>query len=236
MPRRLITSEIFRNEKFGNLDDTGRVFFIGCFSNADDDGRLKASPKYLKALLFPYDNDKTPEFIQEIRDHCHQLGLIHVYSLNGADYLYCIGWEEHQVIRKDRHRPSVLPAPNAMMPTISQPTDRQVSDMCQTNDSPNLIQSNLIQSNKIKDLYNNNIGTIFKTFEENFGQRITENTREALGDFVDTYGWEKVLIAMNKAIKHNKRNLAYVEGILKGGTSKRNPRALPKEYTKPEDL
>ncbi len=40
MPRRLITSEIFLNEKFGQLCDGGRIFFIGCFSNADDEGRL----------------------------------------------------------------------------------------------------------------------------------------------------------------------------------------------------
>ena len=148
MPRRLITSEIFRNEKFGNLDDASRLFFIGCFSNADDDGRLKASPKYLKALLFPYDNDKTPEDMLAMRGMCHKLGLINVYSTNGAEYLYCIGWDEHQVIRKDRHRPSKLPDPDTLMTTTRQPDDNQMTDKSLPTGSPNPIQSNPIQSNK----------------------------------------------------------------------------------------
>lgn len=151
MPRRLITSEICRNEKFGSLTDAGRVFFIGCFANADDDGRLKASPKYLKALIFPYDNDKNPDDVKEYRDKCNELGLIYVYNQNGSEYLYCIGWDEHQVIRKDRYRPSCLPAPNLLLPTIPQPSDNHKSTISQPFDNPNPIQSNIIQSNIIDD-------------------------------------------------------------------------------------
>jgi len=221
MPRRLITSAIFLNEKFGNLEDAGRLLFIGCFANADDDGRLKASPKYLKALIFPYDNDKTPEIIEGLRDKCCDLGLIYVYNCNGSEYLYCIGWDEHQVIRKDRYQPSKLPPPNTLMSTTAQPDDNQVSTTAQPDDNPNPIQSNPIQSiNK-----NNIIGQIFKTFDDNI-QRITENTREVLNDYIETYGEDEVLTALNKAIKQNKRSLAYVEGILKGGkngTHKQKP-------------
>ena len=57
-------------------------------------------------------------------------------------------------------------------------------------------------------------GLIFKTFDENF-QRITETTKEQLSDLIEQYKADAVIIAMNKAIKQNKRRLAYVEGILK---------------------
>jgi len=207
MPRRLITSEIFRNEKFGSLDDSGRVFFIGCFSNADDDGRLKASPKYLKALLFPYDNDKTPEYIQELRDICHQLGLIHVYSQNGSEYLYCIGWEEHQVIRKDRRRPSVLPPPNTLTPTTRQPDDNQVSTTCPTTDSPNLIQSNLIKGDdkKLSSPIGENVKVVFGELDKIRGYRPPKRKAEAASiiRMLKTYTSEQI-ISSYKFLKQDK--------------------------------
>ena len=55
MARRMIDSKLWFNEKVAALPDAGRLLFIGIFSNADDDGRLGASPKYLKATIFPYD-------------------------------------------------------------------------------------------------------------------------------------------------------------------------------------
>jgi len=37
----MITPEIWFNEKVASLPDAGRLLFIGIFSNADDDGRIK---------------------------------------------------------------------------------------------------------------------------------------------------------------------------------------------------
>ncbi len=111
MPRRLIESEIFVNEKVGNLTVHGRLLFIGIVVNADDDGRLKASPKYLKALIYPYDNDVTAEMVKEWRDKCHDLKLLSIYSQNGTEYLYLPTWLEHQQIRTDRYKPSQIPPP-----------------------------------------------------------------------------------------------------------------------------
>lgn len=128
MPRRLITSQIWLNERVAQLPDPGRLLFIGIFSNADDDGRLKASPAYLKALIFPYD-DKTKDNIQEWRDLCVKLGLIRVYNLNGIEYLDIPSWLEHQLIRKDRYKPSTLPSfPDGSQPAPTcQPTDNQLT-------------------------------------------------------------------------------------------------------------
>lgn len=126
MPRRMIDSKIWFNEKVASLPDGGRLLFIGIFSNADDDGRLKASPKFLKATIFPYDADKSMEQIKDLRDQCSSLGLIRVYNKNGREYLDLPGWREHQNIRKDRYTPSQLPsldeADNQMTPT-AQPND-----------------------------------------------------------------------------------------------------------------
>lgn len=150
MPRRMIDPGIWRNERVGNLPDAGRLLFIGIFSNADDDGRLKGSPRFLKATIFPYDNNKTDDQIRELRDKCEQLGLIRVYSKNGQEYLDLPGWGEHQRIRRDRHNPSKLPSyddignqlvakhppSDNQMTTIGQPSSNHPA----TNGDPSSVQ------------------------------------------------------------------------------------------------
>jgi len=83
---------------------------------------------------------------------------------------------------------------------------------------------------------NNKTGIIYKLYDENF-RRITETTRETLNDYIDNYGDDNVVVALSKAIKQGKCNLAYVEGILKGGTNRKSSRAIPKheDYKEPED-
>ncbi|MFW6116526.1 MAG: hypothetical protein ACOC6F_02255 [bacterium] len=134
MPRRMISPEIWRNEKVASLPDAGRLLFIGMFSNADDDGRLKASPRFLRATIFPYDNDKTDEQLRELRDRCARQGLIRVFSSDGQEYLDIPGWSQHQHIRKDRYSPSRLPGycerGNQMTPKCP-PSDNQTTPICQ---------------------------------------------------------------------------------------------------------
>jgi len=105
----MIDPQIWRNEKVGSLPDAGKLLFIGIFSQADDDGRLKASPRFLMANIFPYDKDKNEDDIRRLRDQCAELGLIRVYQNAGEEYLDIPGWSEHQQIRKDRYEPSKLP-------------------------------------------------------------------------------------------------------------------------------
>lgn len=128
MPRRMITSEIWFNEKVAKLPDAGRLLFIGIFSNADDDGRLKASAKFLKAHIFPYDVDKSIELIKELRDKCTQVGLIRLYTNGREEFLDIPGWSEHQIIRKDRYTPSKLPSfDDCSLTTKAHPSGNQVT-------------------------------------------------------------------------------------------------------------
>jgi len=136
----MVDPQIWRNEKIGSLSDAGRLLFIGIFSQADDDGKLKASPRFLMANIFPYDKDKIEEDIRHLRDQCAELGLIRVYTNGKEEYLDIPGWHEHQQIRKDRYNPSSLPpfeeADNQPTTTVHQPT---------TTVQPNIIESSLIK-------------------------------------------------------------------------------------------
>jgi DnaD/phage-associated family protein len=230
MPRRMVTSKLFQNEKVATLDYGGRYFFVGTITNADDDGRLKGSSKYLKANIFPYDNI-TEEQIIKYRTTCHELGLIYYYIVNGIEIIMLPGWAEHQIIRGDRYHPSTLPPPNdnhqttkgiptndnktttldikAGIPNGNQPT---------TDGMLNIIEYNINKSNIIKT----SVGEIFKIFEANF-QKITEINSNQLNDLIETYGIENVKVALVKAVKRNARNLAYVETILKPKEVNKNP-------------
>jgi DnaD/phage-associated family protein len=230
MPRRMVTSKLFFNEKVANLDYGGRYFFIGTITNADDDGRLKGSVKFLKANIFPYDNI-TDEEIIKYRNACHELGIIYYYIVSNMEIIMLPGWAEHQLIRGDRYHPSTLPPPQDNHKATNGipennntnknpdtntgiPNDNQQS----TNGMLNIIESNKSKSNIIKT----STGELFKIFESNF-QKITELNSNQLNDLIETYGIENVKTAMVKAVKRNARNLAYVETILKPKETKGNP-------------
>lgn len=174
MPRRrMVHPQIWRNEKFGNLTDAGRLLFIGIFSQADDDGRLKASPRFLMANIFPYDKDKTEEDIQQLRDQCADSKLIRVYANSKEEYLDIPGWSDHQQVRKDRYTPSNLPSfeeADNHPSTIVSPPDNHPS----TSGDPSIVKFNVItppkggaRSNK-RDHADPEVQQIFEAIRNHF--------------------------------------------------------------------
>ena len=61
--QRFIHPDIWNDKKIAKLSFTERLFFIGCFSNADDEGRMIGDPAYLRAIIFKYD-DKNQQYDQ----------------------------------------------------------------------------------------------------------------------------------------------------------------------------
>lgn len=124
--KRQIDPGIWVSEQFTNLQDPwARLLFVGMFSNADDEGRLKASPAYLKMLIFPGEAFE-PEKVQEWRQQIAEQGLIHVYT-NGSDpteYLCLPTWKQHQYI--SRRVPSHLPSPPEQLPHTSRTPPEQL--------------------------------------------------------------------------------------------------------------
>lgn len=51
--KRMIDPNIWDSEDFGKLSDLSKLVFIGLFSLADDEGRGRCNPGYLKSKLFP---------------------------------------------------------------------------------------------------------------------------------------------------------------------------------------
>jgi len=107
--QRFIHPDFWTDPSIGRLQPIERLFFIGCFSNADDEGRLLGEPAYLRSSIFPYD-DMTLAEILAIRDRVLQIcpNLV-LYQDQGIFYLAFRKWAQYQQPRYAKK--SKLPAP-----------------------------------------------------------------------------------------------------------------------------
>lgn len=108
---RVIHKAIHANPDIGDLKIEIRYFFKGLIVHADDDGRLRANPKHLKALIFPFDEMLRAETVRDWLQKLDASGLISLYAVDGKEYLYHPNWENWQTIRSDRKKPSDCPKP-----------------------------------------------------------------------------------------------------------------------------
>jgi hypothetical protein len=104
----MIDPSFWCSENVAALPIARRYFFIGLFSNADDQGRLKAHPALLRSQLYPFD-DVPLEEIQAALTELAEGGFITLYSVEGKDYLQIPNWWTYQ--RPRWARPSEHPAP-----------------------------------------------------------------------------------------------------------------------------
>ena len=59
---------LWENEDLAGVARDARLLFIAYISQADDDGRLKGSARYLRSKAFPYDEDVSADAVQGWRD------------------------------------------------------------------------------------------------------------------------------------------------------------------------
>ncbi|MBA7716144.1 hypothetical protein ES703_125209 [subsurface metagenome] len=111
MPRRrMISPNIWKDPNFAKLTDLEKVLFIGIISNADDEGRIIATPESLKADIFPYDHRKTASVVKKLRDSLTtKLKNVLLYTNDEVEYITLLRWKRYQ---KPKHsKPSILPKP-----------------------------------------------------------------------------------------------------------------------------
>lgn len=105
----MIDPMIWQDEEFGSLSSQAKILFIGLFSNADDEGRLRANPAYLKSTIFMYDPIDIDE-VKIIRDEVvKKMSSVFLYTVDGKDYIQLKNWDEYQKQHKDRIVASTLP-------------------------------------------------------------------------------------------------------------------------------
>lgn len=76
---------------------------------------------------------------------------------------------------------------------------------------------------------------IFKAYENNISM-LTPMLSQKIGDAIDTYPHQWILDAIEEAVRHNARNWAYIETILKNWQSKGRNNKPPEKTTTTPDL
>lgn len=89
---RLIKPGFFTNEELHTLHPYARLLYVGLWTLADREGRLKDRPLRIKAELFPYDTVKTEPLIGKLTD----LGFLCRYQAAGDSFIHIITFKEHQ--------------------------------------------------------------------------------------------------------------------------------------------
>lgn len=110
MPRiRYLKPEFFSDESLSDLPFETRLTFAGLWCYADRRGRLECRPKYLKAMIFPYDEidfEKELEKLSEPKNSGQP--FIIRYTIENKEYIQILSWEKHQKPHKSE-RDSTLP-------------------------------------------------------------------------------------------------------------------------------
>ncbi len=115
MTRRMVDSGMWSNESFAALPAMARLLQIGIINHADDQGRIKAHPAYLRSQIFPYDDvaiDDITKWLQLIT----QNGTAIIYEVDGKEYLQLVKWWDYQSLQYAS--PSEYPAPGAWLDHI----------------------------------------------------------------------------------------------------------------------
>jgi len=137
---RMLHKTISLSEQVNNLSLPAQLLFTWLIPHADDEGRLKGNPKYIKALVVPYHHEWTLEEIESFLQEIKQQGLIYSWDADGKQYIEFPTWKRYQYIAKDRFHGSELPSYKEDVDDPSTPRIQSVVRLT--------TQSNGIESNK----------------------------------------------------------------------------------------
>lgn len=105
--KRMIDPNIWQSEDFSRLSTLAKLVFIGLFSLADDEGRGRCNPVYLKSTLFPYEEGiRSADIDKTLSEISSNMSVI-FYSCDGSSYYSLYNWNAWQKI--DRPSESKIP-------------------------------------------------------------------------------------------------------------------------------
>lgn len=108
MPRnRIIKPTFWQSENIAKLSFNARLLYIALWNYADDKGRLRGQPDFLRNMVFPYDSVSTHGAFTEWLGELVELNRAFFYIVDDNLFLYLPKFNNHQLI--NRPSPSLLP-------------------------------------------------------------------------------------------------------------------------------
>ena len=209
--KRMIDPNIWQSEDFGKLSTLAKIVFIGLFSLADDEGRGRCNPVYLKSTLFPYEeNIRSADIDKTLSEISSNMSVI-LYSYNGSSYYSLLSWDTFQKIDK----PS-----QSKIPEYDENTMNLLFGDNSANDSRKVVErstpnKNIKEDNKNKkEDKRNRIVEIYNTYCVNLPQvqKITDKRNKSIDNFLKEFTeeqFEEICIKANISeflIGNNDRN------------------------------
>lgn len=108
MPNRILKESIRTSKSINAMSDFQFRLWAYLITYVDDFGRGSAEPDILKGFVFPRRKCVTEATIKTALTDLANMGLIHLYKVDGDSYLCLRNWEKHQ---KPRAATSKYPAP-----------------------------------------------------------------------------------------------------------------------------
>lgn len=109
--KRTIQPNIWQDEGFGLLKPLAQLIYIGCITQADDDGRLIGHPAVIKSMLFPYGLVTLEEVFDSLEELNAQMKNFIYYEVDKNYFIQFKNWEKHQKQQKERRQNSIYPSP-----------------------------------------------------------------------------------------------------------------------------
>lgn len=108
---RSLKPEYYADEELATKTDRNtRLLYPGLWGLADEHGRLRGNPAWIKGQIFPYDDDLTPADVDGMIGQLEAIKNVVRYEADGAKYLYLPNLAKHQRLDTDKV-PSKLPVP-----------------------------------------------------------------------------------------------------------------------------
>lgn len=186
--KRMIDPNIWQSEDFGCLSDLAKLVFIGLFSLADDEGRGRCNPIYLKSILFPYkENLRSADIEKTLSEISSKMSVI-FYLCDEKQYYSLCNWNTWQKI--DRPTDSKIPAFDENDETI-----RRIFDEGSTMSSRGLVP-NRIEKNKKRIEQEENrkrIVEVYNLYCTNLPQvqKLTDKREKAIDKFLKEFSVEQ---------------------------------------------
>jgi len=209
--KRMLSKVISISEKVNELPDVfDMLLFTWMIPHTDDFGRMVGSPAKVKALVVPLQSKDISE-IKASLSRLHDAELIAWYEVDGEKFIQILNFDKHQQGLHKRTKskfPEYIPDDSGKFPGI--PSELNRTEQKRTEENRTELEQ-IFDSRSPEFLQDNP----FKLFEsEGFGM-LSSFLSERIKDMEDVYGSRWVCEAMKKAVVKGKRNLGYVEGILK---------------------
>jgi len=147
--RRMLHNKISLSIQVNRLPLKARLLFTWMISHADDEGRLKGNPSYVRAKVLPmtqWADEEIKKYLVKMREE----GLIHYWQVEDDWFIEFVKWEDHQTLRKDRFNPSNLPSfekkkteEKKQEKRNGKQNDNQMATKCQPSDNQRETQANI---------------------------------------------------------------------------------------------